>query len=107
MLLTRSSKIPIFYVLIPKNFHLVGIVCDFEENRICSPDIRQPRTDNFDWVVNSGSTPTAGTGPDSAASGTKYIMIEASSRNQGETAKLETSSVPARCKSHNFIKAGY
>ena len=45
-----------------------------------------------------GETPTDGTGPDHAAGGRKYLAIEASARDAGESAKLETTVVPASCK---------
>jgi PKD repeat protein len=37
--------------------------------------------DDFDWLLNSGNTPSAGTGPPSAANGPFYYFVEASSPN--------------------------
>lgn len=42
--------------------------------------IHDPSND-FDWVVNSGGTPSAGTGPSNAFEGDDYIYTEASSPN--------------------------
>ncbi|WP_372809165.1 glycosyl hydrolase, partial [Pontiella sp.] len=36
----------------------------------------QSSDDDFDWTRNSGPTPTAGTGPDSASDGSWYLYIE-------------------------------
>lgn len=52
--------------------------CSFEkpENVWCG--MTQDTTDQFDWTVFSGPTPSDPTGPDSAYDGTYYIYIEAS-----------------------------
>ena len=39
----------------------------------------QSTADNFDWTRNSGGTPSSGTGPTSASSGSWYLYIETSS----------------------------
>ncbi len=39
-------------------------------------NFQQPADDNFDWIRKSGSTPTSGTGPSSASSGSYYLFIE-------------------------------
>jgi PKD repeat protein len=41
----------------------------------------QETSDDMDWSVNSGSTPSSSTGPSSAFDGTYYIYMEASSPN--------------------------
>jgi len=41
----------------------------------------QDTTDNFDWSLKSGSTPSSSTGPASANDGTYYIYMESSSPN--------------------------
>ena len=41
----------------------------------------QDPTNDFDWVVNSGTTPSAGTGPSLAFEGYNYIYTEASNPN--------------------------
>ncbi|KAF6039560.1 hypothetical protein EB796_002123 [Bugula neritina] len=70
------------------------ISCNFEEGYLC-PQFRQSASDDFDWSIGWGETPTAGTGPDEAASGNKYLFIEASSRQPLQNAKLETQIIPA------------
>jgi len=48
--------------------------------------------DLLDWAIRSGSTPSGGTGPSSAYSGTNYIYLEASSPNYpSKTAYLVSS----------------
>ena len=39
----------------------------------------QSENDDFDWSVGNGTTPTGGTGPNSASDGTDYLFIETSS----------------------------
>ncbi len=45
----------------------------------------QETTDNFDWTINSGGTPSAGTGPSAAADGAFYAYAEANSNFNNET----------------------
>lgn len=62
--------------------------CSFEdpEDRFCGM-IQDFRLDNFDWTVQSGTTPSSETGPDHASHGDHYIYIEASSpRRPGDRA---------------------
>lgn len=40
-------------------------------------DWTQLTTDDFDWTINSGTTPTANTGPSDAFDGNDYIYLEA------------------------------
>lgn len=47
----------------------------------------QATNDQFDWAINSGSTPTNNTGPTGAFNGTKYIYAEATN-NSNKTAYL-------------------
>ncbi|XP_052086548.1 MAM and LDL-receptor class A domain-containing protein 1-like [Mytilus californianus] len=63
--------------------------CDFETAATC---IFQDSTqDEFDWTRRTSTTPSGGTGPTSAASGSYYIYTEASSpRVNGNTAVLTT-----------------
>lgn len=42
--------------------------------------------DDMDWVVNSGSTGSSGTGPSQASDGTTYIYLETSSSDSGDVA---------------------
>jgi len=51
----------------------------------------QDAGDNFDWIRNSGGTPSSGTGPSTGHSSTWYMYIETSSpRNNGDTANFES-----------------
>ncbi|MFO7936690.1 MAG: GLUG motif-containing protein [Kiritimatiellia bacterium] len=45
---------------------------------------------DFDWSLNSGSTPSAHTGPDSASDGSNYLYIEASGNCPNKSAAVET-----------------
>nr|XP_034302436.1 MAM and LDL-receptor class A domain-containing protein 1 isoform X2 [Crassostrea gigas] len=69
--------------------------CTFEDTTACFlKDV--VGSDDFDWTIRSSSTPTSGTGPTSAAEGTKYAYIETSGKQLGSKAILEGSvSVPA------------
>ncbi|WP_298239270.1 M14 family zinc carboxypeptidase [uncultured Algibacter sp.] len=49
-------------------------------------DWTQDTGDNFDWTINSGSTPSGSTGPSSASNGTYYIYTEA--QNQGNNSAI-------------------
>ncbi len=44
-------------------------------------DWTQLTNDNFDWTLNSGTTPTADTGPTSAFDGSNYLYIESTGNN--------------------------
>ncbi len=48
----------------------------------------QGRGDDFDWAVNSGSTPTGRTGPGSAYEGNFYVYAEATGNTRGKQAIL-------------------
>ncbi|XP_013395916.1 MAM and LDL-receptor class A domain-containing protein 1-like [Lingula anatina] len=66
--------------------------CDFENSTICN--FNQLTSDQFDWTLKSGSTPTASTGP-SADPITKegighYLYIEVDGQSNGAIAALET-----------------
>jgi len=41
----------------------------------------QSTTDDFDWITNTGTTPSTGTGPTAASNGSYYAYMEASSPN--------------------------
>ncbi|KAL9953476.1 hypothetical protein ACROYT_G040898 [Oculina patagonica] len=67
----------------------LGILwCNFE-NGLCD-EWNQSSSDDFDWTLASGSTPSSSTGPSSGHGGSgNYMYIEASSpRKPGENAKL-------------------
>ncbi len=51
---------------------------DFEigEGNICQYD-----NEDFDWIINSGGTPSTGTGPSNAYQGTNYFYVEATVPN--------------------------
>ncbi|MFK7796636.1 MAG: T9SS type A sorting domain-containing protein [Aureispira sp.] len=51
----------------------------------------QSSSDNFNWTRISGSTPSSGTGPNSAADGSHYIYTEASSPNSNGKRAIITS----------------
>jgi PKD repeat protein len=54
-------------------------------------DWTQDNSDDIDWIINSGSTPSSSTGPTSAQDGSYYIYIESSSPNYpGKTANLNS-----------------
>ncbi|XP_021366872.1 MAM and LDL-receptor class A domain-containing protein 1-like [Mizuhopecten yessoensis] len=62
--------------------------CSFE-GRNCF--LVQATDDNFDWTINSGSTPSTGTGPDSAQFGNNYLYAEGSiPRVPGDMARMST-----------------
>jgi hypothetical protein len=44
-------------------------------------DWKQNDVNDFDWVINTGSTPSCNTGPDTAYEGSNYIYMESSSPN--------------------------
>jgi hypothetical protein len=50
---------------------------------------QQSTTDNFNWTILSGATPTTSTGPDAAYDGSYYIYTEANNITTGWTANLE------------------
>jgi len=50
-------------------------------------ELSQVGNTDFDWTINSGSTPTANTGPSSASDGSSYIYTEASGNNVGNPTK--------------------
>lgn len=50
----------------------------------------QPTTDDGNWTINSGGTPTAGTGPVGAADGTYYLYTEASNLSTGDNVFLDS-----------------
>lgn len=61
--------------------------CDFENRDLCG--WVQSTSDNFDWTVKSGRTPSSRTGPSKAFMGQVYLYIEASSpRRSGDKAVL-------------------
>ncbi|XP_071964502.1 MAM domain-containing protein 2-like [Antedon mediterranea] len=68
--------------------------CDFEEGDICN--YRQVLADDFDWVRQTGKTPTNGTGPPSGHTannstfGGFYMYIESSSHTEGQAARIAT-----------------
>ncbi|XP_011431595.3 uncharacterized protein [Magallana gigas] len=69
-------------------------------------------SDDFDWTLHSGSTPSSATGPQSAKSGQYYMYIEASApRSEGDKAILSSeivkfSSVHERCLRFSYHMYG-
>ncbi len=51
----------------------------------------QSTTDDFDWSFNSGTTPSNGTGPNSAIEGNSYLYLESSSPNYPSKEAIITS----------------
>jgi len=65
------------------NFEGSATSCNFD-NGLCS-GWSQSSSDDFDWTVRSGGTPSSGTGPSADHSGSgKYIYIETSSPRKGD-----------------------
>ena len=58
--------------------------CDFEFD-LCG--MNSTRQDDFDWLFESGPTPTDNTGPDRAQNGTYYMYIESSLQAEGNKAR--------------------
>ena len=52
-------------------------------------DWTQSSTDDFDWTIKSGSTPSNHTGPSSANDGSYYLYLEADGNIPSDTAILE------------------
>ncbi|MBP2830977.1 M20/M25/M40 family metallo-hydrolase [Aquimarina sp. U1-2] len=44
---------------------------------------KQSTTDDINWIMNTGGTPSNGTGPNSASQGSSYIYVEASGNGSG------------------------
>ena len=67
--------------------------CDFENGDFCNWK-NNLEAGSISWLINSGSTPTTGTGPDfDQTFGTslgQYIYLEASSQEKGQLAVLES-----------------
>ncbi|XP_076109608.1 MAM and LDL-receptor class A domain-containing protein 1-like isoform X3 [Mytilus galloprovincialis] len=64
--------------------------CTFEDGAPCF--LVEATNDDFDWTSRSGSTPSGGTGPQSAVEGSKYKYVEVSSpRASNDVARLESS----------------
>ncbi|XP_071142306.1 MAM domain-containing glycosylphosphatidylinositol anchor protein 2-like [Mytilus edulis] len=62
--------------------------CGFETTEQCV--FKQSSWDRFDWTRGSGSTPTSGTGPTSAAEGIYYMFIETTGKRSGSRSMLVT-----------------
>lgn len=63
----------------------------------------QSTADDINWTVNSGGTPSAGTGPGSAIDGSSYIYVEASGDGTGFPNKQAILNSP--CLDFNGISA--
>ncbi|XP_071176191.1 MAM and LDL-receptor class A domain-containing protein 1-like isoform X9 [Mytilus edulis] len=64
--------------------------CTFEDGAPCF--LVEATNDDFDWTLRSRSTPSGGTGPQSAVEGSKYKYVEVSSpRSSNDIARLESS----------------
>jgi hypothetical protein len=51
---------------------------------------QEASADDIDWDLNTGATPTDGTGPDAASSGDQYLYVEASYPNYSSTAIINS-----------------
>ncbi|XP_022098207.1 MAM and LDL-receptor class A domain-containing protein 1-like isoform X2 [Acanthaster planci] len=73
------------------NATLLDLNCDFDSNTFCA--YKNSPNDDFDWLLNRGSTLSSGTGPDvDHTTGNPsgfYIYIEASPQNPGDQARLD------------------
>ncbi|XP_052711416.1 MAM and LDL-receptor class A domain-containing protein 1-like isoform X1 [Crassostrea angulata] len=58
--------------------------CTFEKGEDCF--LENSNLDDFDWLLNSGKTPTEYTGPHSAKQGSQYAYIETTGRLLGQKA---------------------
>ncbi|XP_071176186.1 MAM and LDL-receptor class A domain-containing protein 1-like isoform X5 [Mytilus edulis] len=68
----------------------VTLTCTFEDGAPCF--LVEATNDDFDWTLRSRSTPSGGTGPQSAVEGSKYKYVEVSSpRASNDVARLESS----------------
>jgi len=63
--------------------------------------------DDFDWIRQSGSTPTTGTGPDAAAAGQYYAYVEATGHLFQEEAILESPCLDLRGKNNAYLGFRY
>ncbi|KAK3095928.1 hypothetical protein FSP39_020974 [Pinctada imbricata] len=86
----------------------VSLSCDFEDGGCAI--FGDVSGDNFDWTVQSGSTPSSSTGPSSAQAGNNYLYAEMSSpRVQGDVARYESNkalSVRERCLRFHYNMHG-
>ncbi|XP_062590345.1 MAM and LDL-receptor class A domain-containing protein 1-like, partial [Saccostrea cucullata] len=83
------------------------ISCGFEAGQNCL--FTNSPTNNYDWIIRSGSTPSSGTGPSGAKVGTQYMYAEVSSPvAQGDKFQLETPLILAipRCMSFWYHMSG-
>ncbi|XP_057298293.1 MAM and LDL-receptor class A domain-containing protein 2-like isoform X2 [Hydractinia symbiolongicarpus] len=66
--------------------------CSFEGGMCSWRNVKSSSLDQFDWIMGSGSTPSIFTGPSkdhtTGTNAGKYMYIEASTPNQGDTAWL-------------------
>lgn len=53
-------------------------------------EANQTQTDDFDWSLGSGSTPTANTGPSGAIDGSTYLFLEANGNTPNKVAEYRT-----------------
>ncbi|XP_061182910.1 MAM and LDL-receptor class A domain-containing protein 1-like [Saccostrea echinata] len=77
-----------------------SVSCGFESGETCF--FANSPTNSYNWISNSGSTPSSGTGPSGAKTGTQYLYAEVSSPvESGAKFHFETPLIPAtqRCLS--------
>lgn len=68
----------------------------------------QSTSDDMDWLVNTGATPSTGTGPSSAFEGNNYFYVEASNpNNPSKSAVLESSCIPLKARDTLTLSFAY
>eukprot|EP00057_Strongylocentrotus_purpuratus_P006196 XP_011660670.1 PREDICTED: MAM and LDL-receptor class A domain-containing protein 1-like [Strongylocentrotus purpuratus] len=70
--------------------------CTFEDSTLCT--WTQGTNNDMDWIIQTGSTPTVGTGPPAdhttQTQEGHYIVIDASSTNADEVARIYSEPIP-------------
>ncbi|MBP2833824.1 trypsin-like peptidase domain-containing protein [Aquimarina sp. U1-2] len=70
----------------PEPEECIGEVSSFPYNESFEGSLgawKQSAIDDINWTINSGGTPSSGTGPNSASDGSSYVYVEASGNRSG------------------------
>ncbi|MGB1295522.1 MAG: GEVED domain-containing protein, partial [Flavobacteriales bacterium] len=78
----------------------------FESDDLSIIDWENNINNDLDWNLGTGTTPTNGTGPNSAFNGSNYIYIESSVSNVGFPNKYATITLPC-LNASEFTSSGY
>ncbi|PFX21360.1 G-protein coupled receptor GRL101 [Stylophora pistillata] len=79
--------------------------CDFDNSTLCDWENDKTGMAQINWIVQSGSTPSQSTGPQSDASANgMYAYMEASGRNHGDKARLVSPKMQVTQSLHAYIK---